>query len=147
MALAQKLDYFNCLIFFIVVQLRLSAFSAPPTPCKPTSLPRLHPPPWFCPCVLYSSSWKPLSPLYPPHSLLAIVRLLLTSMSLAIFCLLFSFVDYVPVKGKRVEVGEGGGISLGGVEGWGENADNGNWIKIKKKKKWEGTSNTHVIKW
>ena len=26
----------------------------------------------------------------------------------------------------RVEVGEGGGFSWGGVEGWGENADNCN---------------------
>ena len=26
----------------------------------------------------------------------------------------------------RVEVGEGGGIGWGGVEGWGENADNCN---------------------
>ena len=38
-------------------------FSPPlhPTPAKPTSLPRVHSPPWFCPCVLYSSSWKPLT--------------------------------------------------------------------------------------
>ena len=64
-----------------------------PTPAKPISLPRLHPPPWFCQCVLYSSSWKPLSPLSPPHSPMVIVRLLLTSMSLVTFCLLFSFVD------------------------------------------------------
>ena len=35
-----------------------------PTPANPTSLSHLQPPPWFCPCVLYSSSWKPLSPLY-----------------------------------------------------------------------------------
>ena len=74
-------------------------------------------------------------------------------MSLVIFCLLFSFVDYVPVKGEitwylslttwlislsimlsssrtkstgRVEVGEGGGTGWGGVEGRGENADNCN---------------------
>ena len=40
-----------------------------PTPASPTSLPHLHPPPWFCPCVLYSSSYGPLSPLSPPHSL------------------------------------------------------------------------------
>ena len=46
----------------------------PPTPSKPTFLPCLHPPPWFCPCVLYSSSCNPLSPLSPPHSPLAIVR-------------------------------------------------------------------------
>ena len=32
----------------------------------------------------------------------------------------------------RVEVREGGGTDWGGVEGWGENADNFNWIKIKK---------------
>ena len=60
-----------------------------PTPANPTSLPHLYPPPWFCPCVLYSSSCKPLSPLSPPHSPLAIVRLFLSSMSLVIFCLLF----------------------------------------------------------
>ena len=74
----------------------------PPPPAKPTSLPHLHPSPWICPCVLYSSSCKPLSPLSPSHSPLVIVRLLLTSMSLVIFCLLFSFVDYVPVKGEII---------------------------------------------
>ena len=63
------------------------------TPAKPTSLPHFYPPPWFCPCVLYSSSWKSLSPLSPPHSPLVSVRLLLTSMPLVIFCLLFSSVD------------------------------------------------------
>ena len=31
----------------------------------------------------------------------------------------------------RVEVGEGGGFSWGGVEGWGEKAHNCNWITIK----------------
>ena len=41
----------------------------PPThPAKPTSLPHLSPPPWFWPCVLYSSSCNPLSSLSPPHS-------------------------------------------------------------------------------
>ena len=52
-------------------------FSTPfyPTPAKSTSLPRLHPPPWCCPCVLYSSCRKPLSLLSPPHSPLAVVRL------------------------------------------------------------------------
>ena len=38
--------------------------------------------------------------LSPPHSPLAIFRLFLTSVSPVIFCLLFSFVDYVPVKGE-----------------------------------------------
>ena len=72
------------------------------TPAKPTSLPCFHPPPWLCPRVLYSSSSNPLSPLSLPHSPLAIVRLFLTSMSLVIFCLLFSFVDYVPIKGEII---------------------------------------------
>ena len=49
------------------------------TTSEPTSLPHLYPLPWFCPCVLYSSSCKPLSPLSPPYSPLAIVRLFLTS--------------------------------------------------------------------
>ena len=53
-------------------------------------------------CVLYSSSYRPLSPLSPPHSPLAIVTLFLISMSLVIFCLLFSFVDYVPVEGEII---------------------------------------------
>ena len=73
-----------------------------PTPAETPSFPHLYPLPWFCPCVLYSSSCNPLSPLSPPHSPLAIVTLFLTSMSLAVFCLLFSFVDYVPVKGEII---------------------------------------------
>ena len=80
-------------------------FSPPlptPTLAKPTSLPCFHPPPWFCPGVLYSSSWKPFSPLSSPLFPLAIVRLFLISMPLGIFCLLFSFVDYVPVKGEII---------------------------------------------
>ena len=72
------------------------------TPAKPTSLPYSHSLPWFYPCVLYSSSWKPFSPLSLSLSPLAIVRLFLTSMSLVIFCLLFSCVDYVPVKGEII---------------------------------------------
>ena len=76
-----------------------------PTPGEPTSLPHLHPPPWFCPCVLYSSSCNPLYPLSPPPPptpALAIVRLFSISMSLFIFCLLFSSVDYIPVKGRAL---------------------------------------------
>ena len=37
-----------------------------------------------------------------PHSPVAIVTMFLISMSLVIFCLLFSFVDYVPVKGEII---------------------------------------------
>ena len=76
-----------------------------PTPAKPTFLPSFHPPLWFCPCVLYSSSWKPFPhflPLSPPAFPLVTVSLFLISMSLVIFCFLFSSVDYVPVKGEII---------------------------------------------
>ena len=72
------------------------------TPAEPTSLSHLHPPPWFCPCVLYSSSCNPLSPLFPPHYPPSTARLFLTSMSLVLFCFLFSSLDYVPVKGEII---------------------------------------------
>ena len=112
---------------------------------------------WSC-----SNSCNPFSPLSPPHTPLAIVRLFLTSMSLVTFCLLFSSVDYVLVKGEiiwylsltiwlisfsnyykghmdkikgRVEVGDGDGFSWGWMEGWGEKAYNCNRITIKIKKK------------
>ena len=97
--------FFVCFILFYCYSITVVCIFSPyllPTPAKPTCLPILHPPPWFCPCVLYSSSCKPFSPLSPPHSPLAIVRLFLTSMSPVIFCLLFSSVVYVPVKGDII---------------------------------------------
>ena len=72
------------------------------TPAGPPHHPHLHPPPWYCPCVLYSSSCNPLSSLSPPHYALRIVRLFLTSMALVIFCFLFSPIYYVPVKGEII---------------------------------------------
>ena len=48
---------------YSVIVVWLFSPSLHPTPAEPTSLPRLHPPPWFCPCVLYSGSCNPLSPL------------------------------------------------------------------------------------
>ena len=71
---------FNFYCYSITV-ICLFSQSLHPTPAEPTSLPHLHPPPWFCPCVLYSSFCNPLSSLSPPHSPLAIVRLFLTSLS------------------------------------------------------------------
>ena len=97
--------FFQFLNYFIVVQLQLSAFSL-----HPSTSPQSSPPP-------SPASTLPLgfvhvsfivvpdnsSPHYPlPTSPLAVVRLFLTSMSLVIFCLLFSSVDYVPVKGKII---------------------------------------------
>ena len=96
------LFYFNFYCYSITVVCLVSP-SLHPIQGELTSLPHLHPPPWFCPCVLYSSSCNPLFPLSPPpphpHAL-AIVRLFLTSMSLVILSLLFSSIDYVPVKGE-----------------------------------------------
>ena len=95
--------YLYVCMYVCIIQLQLSAFSPhSSTPASPTSLPNFYPHPWFCPCVLYSSSYRPLSLLSPPHAPLAIVTLFLISMSLVIFCLLFSFVDYVPVKGEII---------------------------------------------
>ena len=97
--------FFFSFIFFIVVQLQLSAFSphpsAPPSPNPPPS-PTSTLPLGFVHVsfIVVPGSPSPHSP--PPHSPLAIVRLFLTSMSLVIFCLLFSFVDYVPVKGEII---------------------------------------------
>ena len=61
--------FFNFYCYSITVVCLFSP-SLHPTPAKPTSLPHLHPPPWFCPCVLYSSSCNPLFPLSPPPRLL-----------------------------------------------------------------------------
>ena len=94
--------FFNC---YSVTVVCLFSPSLHPTPGVPTSLLHLHPPPWFCPCVLYSTSCNllyPLSPPPPPTPALAIVRLFLISMSLVIFCLLFSSIAYVPVKGEII---------------------------------------------
>ena len=102
-----------CYIFyFFLIYLLLFNYSCMPfppslhpTPGEPTSLPPLHPPPWICSCVLYSSSCNPLYPLSPPPPptpALAIVTLFLTSMSLVIFCLLFPSIAYVPVKGEII---------------------------------------------
>ena len=85
------LNFLNFFYYYSITVVCIFSPSLHPTPAKPTSFLHLHPPPWFCPCVLYSSSDKPLSSLSPPHSPLAIVTLFLTSMSLVIFCLLFFF--------------------------------------------------------
>ena len=101
----------RCLLFFLIFKLfyrcSITVFCifSPPlysTQAKPASLPCFHPALWFWLCVLYSCSWKHFSPLSLCPSPLAIIRLFLTSVSLVIFCFLFSSVDYVPVKGKII---------------------------------------------
>ena len=86
---------FNFIYFYFYSVTIVCIFSPSlhPTTANLTFLPHLYPPPWFCPCVLYSSTYRPLSPLLPPHSPLAIVTLFLISLSLVILCLLFSSVD------------------------------------------------------
>ena len=100
-------NFYCCFFFFnfyhySIIVVCLFSPSLHPTPAEPTSLPHFHPPPWFCPCVLYSSSCNHLSSLSPPNSPLTIVRLFLTSMILVIFHLLFPSIDYVPVKGEII---------------------------------------------
>ena len=80
---------YNCLHFLSIPPLHLS---------QTHLLHHLYTPPSLCPCVVYTSSCKALSRLSILHSPLAVVTLSLTSMPLVILCLLFSFVDYVPVK-------------------------------------------------
>ena len=94
-----KVFFFYCYSITVVC---LFSPSLPPTPAEPTSLPNPHHPPRFCPCVLYNSSCNPLFPLSPHHAPLATATLFPTSMSLVVFCSLFSFVDYVPVKGEII---------------------------------------------
>ena len=93
--------FFNFYCYSITVVCLFSP-SLPPTPSEPTSLPHPHHPPRFCPCVLHNSSCNPLFPLSPPDSPLATARLFQTSMSLVVFCLLFSSIDYAPVKGEII---------------------------------------------
>ena len=94
--------YFIYFYYFIVVQLQLSAFcphhSHPPQP---------NPPPSFVstlPLGFVYVSFIVVPEIPSPHcpSPLVIIRLFLISMSLVIFCLLFSFADYVPVKGEII---------------------------------------------
>ena len=83
------ISFFKIQYCYSITVVCLFSPSLHPTTAKPTSLPHLHPPPWFGPCVLYSSSCNPLSSLSRPHTPMPIVRLFLTSMSLVIFCFLF----------------------------------------------------------
>ena len=102
MIITQSPQFFCFFYCYSITVVCIFSPSLHPTPDKPPSLPCFHPPPLFCPCVLYSSSYKPLSSLSPSHSPLAIARLFLTSLSLVIFCLLFSSIYYVPVKGEII---------------------------------------------
>ena len=100
-----KHSFFFFFLNFYCYSIRVVCLFSPTlhlNPGKLTTLPDIHPPHWFCLSVLYNRSCNHLSPLYPPHSSLAILRLFLTSMSLVIFCLLFPSVDYAPVKGEII---------------------------------------------
>ena len=85
---------------FIVIQLQLSAFSL-----HPSTPPQPKPPPFFTssPTLGFVHVSFIVVPVIPsPHSPLAIVRLFLTSVSLVIFCLLYSSIAHVPVKGEII---------------------------------------------
>ena len=53
--LVSELIFFKKIYCYSITVVCLFSPSLHPTPAKPTSLLHLHPPPWFCPCVLYSS--------------------------------------------------------------------------------------------
>ena len=62
-------DLFLLFYVYSVTIVCIFAPSLHPTPANPTSLPHLYPPPWFCPCVLYSPL---VSVVVPPPSLLIV---------------------------------------------------------------------------
>ena len=96
--------FWICLFFLLLFNYSCMPFLPfpPPIPAEPTSLPYPHHPPQFCPCVLYNSSCNSLVPPSPPHTHLTTTRQFPPSMFLVVFCLLFSFVDYVAVKGEII---------------------------------------------
>ena len=110
-SLSNQLDFLLFLIKFIVVEIQLSAFP-PITPLPPQPSPPPSPDSTLLGFVHVSfldvpkNLPNPFSPSSPPISLptspLVTVRLFLISMSLVIFCSLFSFVDYVLVKGEII---------------------------------------------
>ena len=61
LGIAVKLIFFFNVFILLLFKYSRPPFPphhCPPTPAIPTSLPWFHSPPWFCPCVLYSCSWK-----------------------------------------------------------------------------------------
>ena len=98
----------NAGVFFIIVQVLLSSFSSHHVPhchthsCLPASnLPSLA----LSMCLLYLflDDLCLIIPYYPSLlSSLVTVSLFFISMSLVIFCLLFSFVDQVPIKDEII---------------------------------------------
>ena len=60
-----RVSFFFFFYCYSITVVCLFSPSLHPTPGEPTSLPHLHPPPWFSPYVLYGSSCNPLFPLSP----------------------------------------------------------------------------------
>ena len=61
------LNYFFNTIKKLLCCCSITVVCIPPPPPSQTHLPPyFHPPPWFWPCVLYSSSWKPFPSLSLP---------------------------------------------------------------------------------
>ena len=98
----------HCFFFNIFYCCSSTVVSSPhhSPPPQPPPLPTLDPTPlWFCPCVLYTCSWKLFClspPLSPPTSPLVTVSLFFISMSLVIFCLLVCFADQFPLIGEII---------------------------------------------
>ena len=110
----------------------------PPHPSWTHLPPHLHPPPWFCPCVFYSSSCNPLSSLAPPHSPLPIVRLFLTSMSLVMV--------YLHNGILRSREKEGASTLCNSMDGTGEHYANWNKPDSEGRIPYDLTFNWNIIK-
>ena len=91
----------------IVFQIQLSPFSLHHSPCPTHShFPHWNLHPWalsMCPLYMFLEGLSPVCPYFlPPPSPLVTVSLFFVSVFLVIFCLLFSSIDYVPVKGEII---------------------------------------------
>ena len=94
-------------LFFWIVQVQLSPFSPHRSPPPHLSLPPTLPPTHFgflhVSFILFLGDPSSIFPHYPsPPTPLVTVSLFFISVSLVIFCVLVSFVDYVPVKGEVI---------------------------------------------
>ena len=91
--------------YFIVVQVQLSALTPHHShPSHPHLSPLLPTPLGFVHVsfIAVPKNLPPIPPLSLPTSPMVTVSLFLISMSLVIFCLLFSSIAYVPVKGEII---------------------------------------------
>ena len=100
--------FLSFLLFLFLLLFKYSCLHFPattfPCPIQPHLPPSILSPIWLCPWDLRTCSLTVLPlPLLPfPSSPLVTVSVFFISMSLVMFCLLFCFVDQVPLKGEII---------------------------------------------